>query len=81
MLQGLLRMGRVLPAIMIASLLVACQPDRADHGIGDDAKTTTSRTIADALDWQRADSRKARISAVEYDLYVDVHSSTDWFSG
>jgi len=81
MLQSVLRIGRVLPAIMIASLLVACQPDRADHGSGDATKTTTPRNIADALDRQKADSRKARISGVEYDLYVDVHSSTERFSG
>ena len=81
MLQRVLRIGRVLPAIMIASLLIACQPDRADHGIGDAAKTTTSRKIADALDRQTADSRKARISGVEYDLYVDVHSSAERFNG
>jgi len=81
MLQRVLRIGRVLPAIMIASLLVACQPDRADHGSGDATKTTTPRNIADALDRQKADSRKARISGVEYDLYVDVHSSTERFSG
>jgi len=81
MLQGVLRIGRALPVIMIASQLVACQPDRSDHGIGDAAKTMTSRNIADALDRQTADSRKARISGVEYDLYVDVHSSTERFSG
>jgi aminopeptidase N len=81
MLQGVLGIGRLLPAIMIASLLIACQQDRADHGIGADVKTTTSRKIADALDRQTADSRKARVSGVEYDLYVDVHNSAERFSG
>jgi aminopeptidase N len=81
MLQRLLRGGSVVLAVTIASLLVACQPDRGDHGIGDAERTTTSRNVVDALDRQTADSRQARISGVEYDLYVDVHSSTDWFSG
>jgi len=81
MLQRLLRGGSVVLAVTIASLLVACQPDRGDQGIGDAERTTTSRNVVDALDRQTADSRQARISGVEYDLYVDVHSSTDWFSG
>ncbi len=81
MLQGVLRVGPVLLAVMIASLLAVCQPDRADHGFGNAEKTTTARNVADALDRQTADSRKARVSGVEYELHVDVHSSMDWFSG
>ncbi len=81
MVQRLLHGGAVLLVVTIASLLVACQRDRTDQGIGDTERTTTSRIVADALNRQTADSRQARISGVEYDLYVDVYSSTDWFSG
>ena len=81
MILGISRIGCILLAAIFASLLVACQSDRDESDILDTDGITASRDVVDALDRQTADSRKARISGVEYDLSVDLSSSTDRFSG
>ena len=64
--------------ITIAGLLAACQP-------GDDNNENdiirAARANVDALDRPTANFRHTRVSDVEYDLQIDVHGSTDWFSG
>ena len=81
MLQGRLRIEAIIGAVAVAGLLLACQSNPAVQASGAVGPPAPSRPIADALDRQTADSRKARVSAVEYDLFVDLQGREDRFSG
>ena len=67
-------------SIILACLLASCQQDDSAIGTGDSLNTST-RESADGLDYTTASARKARVSEVQYDLYIDLHSSDDAFTG
>lgn len=62
-----------MPALL---LLWSCQQD-----VPDDSSANSGRAPADALDRDTADARKARISILEYEVFIDLVSSGDEFSG
>lgn len=75
------RFAVALPIIVAACSLTAC-PQTSGNGAGDGARNAASaRSVADRLDRQTADSRKARIADVRYELYLDIHGGNDRYSG
>jgi len=67
-------------ALSLVPLVAACRPvpePRPDATTG----TVTARQATGALDRATADRRKARIANLSYDLFVDLTSSPDQFSG
>jgi aminopeptidase N len=71
-------------SIILTCLLASCQQDDSGRGSGDSSNTATNtapRQNSDALDYTTASGRKARVSDVEYDLYIDVHGREDAFTG
>ena len=71
---------RILAALPVAILFVACQQDR-DRAEIDGTESTLARPVIDALDRQTANMRKGRIADLQYELFVDVHSSSEEFLG
>ena len=63
----------VMPALL---LLWSCQQEVADDGSVD-----SGRAPVDALDRDTADARKARISNLDYEVFIDLVSSDAEFSG
>ena len=75
-----LKLRNISTALTIAILIVACQP-QADDLATDGTTRNSARPVVDALDLQTARLRRARIANLEYELFVDVHSSSDEFRG
>jgi aminopeptidase N len=67
--------------LILSVLLAACQPGDVGDGSVAVQDTTAMRKAADALDKATADARKARVSAVEYDLDVDLDPAAPHFGG
>lgn len=74
------RLGTLLAAVFALTLIAACQrQDSATSGARRDG--IAARADANALDRSTADERQARIENLDYDLYVDIASNSDEFSG
>jgi len=80
MLRNNSRVCSILAALPVAILFVACQQDRGRSEI-DGTESALARPVIDALDRQTANTRKGRISDLKYELFVDVHSSSEEFLG
>ena len=74
------RICSILAALPVAILFVACQQDRGRAEI-DGTESAFARPVIDALDRQTANMRKGRIADIQYELFVDVHSSSEEFLG
>ena len=74
------RVCSILAALPVAILCVACQQDRGRAEIGG-TESASARPVIDALDRQTANMRKDRIADLQYELFVDVHSSDEEFLG
>ena len=81
MIHRMLRIGAAVAAAALTCLLVACQSGPAVRSSAAAVPGTAARPLADALDQRTAAARKARVSAVEYDLFVDVSNQDDRFRG
>jgi len=66
---------------IIAGPLVSCDSDHGTQVNDKKFNVSSTRPVADALDKRTADSRKARIADVRYQLHLEVLEHTDWFSG
>ena len=60
---------------------LAGQSNRPLKAAGTAGPDVSSRPLVDALDESTAQSRQARVSDVEYDLFVDLQGGEDRFSG
>ena len=67
-------------ALLFSVLLAACQQESGVRGT-DESHGASTRPAVDALDRQTANERKSRIADLEYELFVDVQSSTEEFLG
>jgi aminopeptidase N len=80
MLLKRLHLHSVLLALLAAILIAACQPDHGVPGTHG-TESVSTRPVTDALDRQTARMRKARLADLQYELFVDIQSSTDEFLG
>ena len=80
-LQRILRVAAVIGMVAMAGSLIACRSNPIAPAAGTADPVLPERPVVDALDRHTADARKARVSAVEYDLFVDLHGSKDHFGG
>jgi aminopeptidase N len=69
-----------LAAMFAALCLISCEQAPPEQG-GNDINVDHARAAADALDKVTADSRKARISNLEYDAFVDIAASEEELVG
>jgi len=67
-------------ALLFSVLLAACQQESGVR-VTDESHGASTRPAVDALDRQTANERKSRIADLEYELFVDVQSSTEEFLG
>ncbi len=71
----------IILAVASALLAAGCQSDRSDQSDQIDTVAARSRPVVNALDYETAKLRAARIQDVEYDLNIDVHNDPDAFNG
>jgi len=67
----------MLPALL---LVAACQPDSTEPSTVEH-RTAADRPAINALDVDTAERRKARINGLQYELYVDIASSPERYTG
>ena len=72
---------RIFLITIVATLVASCNSDRGSDVNDKKFNVASTRPVADALDKRTADSRKARIADVKYQLHLEVFEHTDWFSG
>ena len=65
----------------MAGSLIACRSNPLAPAAGTAEPDPPGRPVVNALDRRTAEARKAKVSRVEYDLFVDLHSSKEQFSG
>jgi hypothetical protein len=73
--------SRILLITIVAAFVASCNSDNGAQVNDKKLNVASTRPVADALNKRTADSRKARIADVKYQLHLEVFEHTDWFSG
>ena len=73
--------SRIFLITIVAAFVASCDSDNGAQVNNKKLNASSTRAVADALDRRTADSRKARLADIKYQLHLEVFEHTDWFSG